>query len=280
MKDSDSIKHYKRFITKWCSMRSLRNEPITIVLSPHMDDVFLSLNSLIEAKALGGNIIGMNVFTLTDSLVDTNERSDFGTLASTSLTRLKEEVDYSHYLKRKGINYMPLFLGMKDAAMDTYYRYIAGKAVRSVPKLLGLQGRAREHHRKYVEARYSELKIRDALHSAISQFSSISAIVAPIGVGDHIDHMMLRHYAETVSNDFRIGLYADIPYICEYGLMSQEALKLLLPDGFDTHESISFDPSSKNSLFRKLYKSQYDGKTLAAFRQIAKRTGEIIFWNK
>src|SRR5580693_7776746 len=92
------LNHYRRFLTKWNSSRKLQKEPVTIILAPHLDDIFLSLNSLITSREFGRNIVGINIFTLSDSLVDTKVEVDLGAVADASLTRLREELDYAQYL--------------------------------------------------------------------------------------------------------------------------------------------------------------------------------------
>jgi len=278
---NSSMKHYQRFFTKWDEIRKLNEEPLTIVLSPHMDDIFLSLNSFISAGELGKNVIGINVFTLTDSLVDTNVKLNFGVLSSTSLERLKEEVEYSAYLKGRRINYLPIFLGFKDAAVETYYRYIAGKKIRSLPSVLGIDEKARRLQWKYAADRYEQLGIGNAIKQVMAQFDgSVDEVLAPIGIGDHIDHMMLRVFADRSLSDFKVGLYADIPYIQEYGYNTVEKLKSVVPRSFKRYDRKSFDAAGKNRLFRRIYRSQYESGMMRVLDEIANTTGEVIFWGR
>ncbi|MGD0728658.1 MAG: PIG-L family deacetylase [Candidatus Micrarchaeaceae archaeon] len=268
---ADSLKHYKRFLTKWDSIRKLKKEPVTLILSPHMDDVFLSLNSAIVSHKLGTNIIAINVFTATDSLVKTNVKSDFKALANASLTRMKEELSYSDNLKTKKISYLPLFLGFKDAAVDTYYQFILAKQLKKA-KIIG---------DKYVKKRAEELMFEEAIGSIMGQLeSNIQYILAPMGIGDHLDHIMLRNFAESLANDFRIGLYADIPYISEYNYNSIQKLKSAVPKSFSTYDKISFNAKEKTSLFKKMYASQYDSGIVKQLKDIETATGEVIFWNR
>ncbi len=275
---SGTLKHYYRFATKWNAIRKLKSEHVTVILSPHMDDIFLSLNSIICSGTVDRNIIGINVFTMTDSAVRTNVEPNFASISSTSTIRMNEEVAYSKYLKRSHINYVPIFLGFKDAAVDTYYRFIAGKKISSLPKSIGSV--ARSAHTGYVSKLYDRLGLEGSLIPIIRQFGRVDKLLAPIGIGDHIDHMLLRRFADKVGEDLgaRVGYYADIPYIHECGYDSVEELKKALPKGCHANETMGFDPIKKTALFRRLYGSQYDssiGKDLGA---IARSTGEAIFW--
>lgn len=274
---STTLGHYIRFLTKWKG--SMSKEKITVILSPHIDDAFLSLCSFIESGKVGRNILSLNVFTLSDSRIKTNTETGFSAIVSTSIERELEELEFAKYLTSKGINYIPVFLGMKDAIIDTYYNYITGKGINSLPKIL--RGRARSIHRSFAQKRMRELKLKELIDSFLTQFkSNVDLLLAPIGIGDHIDHMMLRKYAESLGKSLKLGLYADIPYTYQYGIMSDEGLKTNLPKGVFKLQSQNFDPKKKDRLFRLIYKSQYDSNSSKAFKSISKNGGEKIFWVK
>ena len=277
-KENGALGHYYRFATKWKAIRKLGSEPITVILSPHMDDAFLSLGSFLQSGKLGRCIVAVNVFTLTDSEVRTNVRTDFNSMMSTSARRMEEELNYSGYLNNSGISYMPLFLGFKDAAVDTYYRFIAGRKINSLPRGIGYV--ARVNHMVYVSKLYDRLGLEESLISIVRQLGRVNKLLAPMGIGDHIDHMLLRRFADKAGNGLgkSIGYYADIPYIHEYGYDSVEKLKKVLPKAIHSHETMEFDPIKKTALFRKLYGSQYDSNIGKDLRAIAKRPGEAIFW--
>ena len=277
-RSGSGLGHYGRFVSKFGSIKKLRNEPLTVILSPHMDDAFLSLDSFLRSGKLGSSIVAVNVFTLTDSEVRTNVRTDFNSMMSTSAKRMREELTYSEYLSDSGISYMPVFLGFKDAAVDTYYRFIAGKKINSLPK--GIGSVARVNHMIYVSKLYDRLGIEGSLVPIIRQLGHVNKLLAPIGIGDHIDHMLLRRFVDKAGNGLgvSIGYYADIPYINEYGYDSIEKLRKVLPRAVHSHETMSFDPIKKTALFRKLYGSQYDSSIGKDIRAIARSTGEAIFW--
>lgn len=275
---ASSASHYSRFLTKWKSGNRLAKEPVTLVLSPHIDDAFLSLGSLIESGALGRNIVGVNVFTLGDSAVETRTRTDFSVVAGTSIARMKEELGFADYLSARKINYVPAFLGLKDAALDSYYRHIASSSIRYLPAE-GIRKMAKAMQSDYIDKRMKELGLKQLIDSVVMSFKN-ATLVAPLGIGDHIDHIMLRAYADGMGSNLRIGLYADIPYVYHYGLSPFDKLRTFAPEGFTTYDRKRFDAQKKNRLFRSIYGSQYDPSLLVAFRDISKNGGETIFWNR
>jgi hypothetical protein len=270
--------HYSRFLTKWRSGNELRREKVTLILSPHIDDAFLSLGSSIESGALGRNIIAVNVFTLSDSRIITKTRTDFSVVAATSIERMQEELAFADYLSTKRINYIPIFLGLKDAALDSYYSHIASSGIRHLPSAK-IKEMATHMQGNYIRKRMQQLHLKQLIDPIIMVFRN-ATLLAPLGIGDHIDHALLRAYAAGLSNKLRVGLYADIPYIYHYGLSSFEKLRAFAPKRFAVHDVKTFKAIEKNRLFKSFYKSQYDQNALKAFREISKSGGETIFWNR
>jgi hypothetical protein len=271
--------HYYRYATKWHSNSRLDREPVTIVLSPHIDDVFLSLGTLIEAGKLGRSIIGVNVFTATDSTSTVSTRSDFSTVARVSTRRMAEELRLADHFSRKNLSYMPVFLGLKDAAIGAYYENIAGRSIRAMPSLI--KGYAKKVSAAYVSKRMAETNIAAILDNLLLQFGkNVRAVVAPVGIGDHIDHMMLRAYAERLSSRMMVGLYADVPYIYHYVPLTLDGIRTMLPKGFHSYDQGLFDSASKTRLFNSIYKSQRDAAMLGALKAISRSVGETVFWSR
>ncbi len=276
MTKGSGASHYSRFLGKLGS--GLAKEQVTLVLSPHIDDAFLSVGSLMGSGVLGRNIIGVNVFTLSDSAADTRTKTDFSVVARTSNTRIEEELRFAEHLSARKINYIPTFLGLKDAALDSYYSHIASSSIRYLPAE-GIRKMAKAMQSGYVDKRMKELGLKQLIDSIVMCFRNVS-VVAPLGIGDHIDHAMLRAYADSLDDKFRVGLYADIPYVYHYGLSSFTDLKLVAPRDFTTYDRKGFNAAEKNRMFKSIYRSQYDSSVMEAFEEISKNGGETVFWNR
>ncbi|MDE1856700.1 MAG: hypothetical protein KGH98_01295 [Candidatus Micrarchaeota archaeon] len=272
MKRDEPARHYRRFLTKWSQMASFAKESVNVVISPHMDDVFLSLYRHIVSGSLGSNIVGINIFSLTDSRVDTNTGTSFRSVRATSLERMKEEIAFSDHLADKGIDYIPAFVGVKDAALYSYYQFIAS---RHIGKLGAV---ARKPYDRYIAARYAKIGIDSIIQPILKQYGrSVANIVVPLGIGDHIDHMMLRR--STIKAEApRLGMFCDMPYTYQYGFDTVEKLRAAAPTGYNEYTVRKGDAAQKARAFARLFPSQSDRKTERLILGAERATGEVVFW--
>ncbi|MDE1874432.1 MAG: hypothetical protein KGI04_04970 [Candidatus Micrarchaeota archaeon] len=272
--------HYYRFLTKWASSQKLKAEKFTLILSPHVDDAFLSLYSTIVSGALGRNIVCVNVFSVSDSKVTTNTATDFSAIAGTSITRLKEELEFADHLQTKGVSYLPLFLGFNAEEIDLYYQFVASRGARLLPSKV-MRASAERFLRSYAARRAFRIRLRATLDTLVENFGSgVGSVLVPIAAGGSLDHLMLRQAIGTFPNRFKVGLYADVPYTHEYGVDSIHALHEKATKEFTRVQQRKFDAGERIRLFRKLYPSQYSKDIDLALRSIGKSTGEVIFWNR
>jgi hypothetical protein len=280
-KEGLSAANYARFATRWKTLSELKREKVTLILSPHLDDIFLSLYSTIVSGKLGRNIIGVNFFTSTDSTVATNVDTTFTTIVETSLIRMREELDFSSLLLSRRINYLPVFLGLKDASVGKYYGFIASGVLGKLPDKAGMRSLALKIYAKMAADYSNELNIWEALKPLLKQFkSNIRSIVAPMGVGTHIDHGVVAHSALHSASAINFGFYAEIPYTYISGNISVDKLHVKAPKDFTKLMLTKFDPREKDRLFKKLYGSQYEGRTSKAIFEVGEKLGEIVFWKE
>jgi len=261
-------------------MEELKREKVTVIISPHLDDVLLSLYATLLSGKLGKNIIGITFFTSTDSSINTKAKTDFSTIAETSVLRMEEELNFSRLLAKHGINYLPVFLGLKDAAIDKYYKFIAGGAVGKLPGG-AVKGAAMRVYMKMVEDEARKLNISSMLAPLLTQFKhNITRVIVPMGVGTHLDHNVVRQAVTEFGDSARVGLYAEIPYVSMTNRLSVEKLRSSLPKDFTEVMITKFDPKGKDAAFKKLYSSQYEERTREAIFAAGKSLGEVIFWKK
>lgn len=266
------IDHYKRFATRWSNELKFKRESITVILSPHVDDVFLSLYDHIVSGSLGRNITCINFFTASDSTVKTRTGLSFGSVADASTTRMMEELRFSEHLASKEISYLPSFLGLRDAALNDYYRFIFSGAASKYTKRP-----VRSMHS--LNGYYNMLDLPTVVERLIAQYKrNVSAIMMPMGLSSHRDHMLFTRLNEELDSNVRVGLYCDIPYIYKFGYNSVEKLKQLAPDGYAKITTKNADAAAKIRAFRSIYPSQYDRSMRDALDGISKTTGEVVFW--
>jgi hypothetical protein len=278
MKDSRAGKlNYMRFATRWMNIAELKKEKATLILSPHLDDIFLSLYATLVSGKLGENIIGVNFFTSSDSMVSTNVKTTFSTIVKTSLIRMSEELEFSRALFLQGINYLPVFAGLKDASIEKYYRFIAAGAIGRL-STGGVRGAALRLYDRMVSSYAKELIAREAIAPLLRQFrGSIRRVLLPMGVGTHIDHGVIAHMARELQTGAKLGVYAEIPYVYFSGNMTLEKLSNKAR-GFSKALLTPFDPVEKDRMFRKIYASQYEKRMKEAIFAVGRNLGEVILW--
>ncbi|MDE1869311.1 MAG: hypothetical protein KGH60_05110 [Candidatus Micrarchaeota archaeon] len=266
------IDHYKRFVGRAAQSVAFGREELTVILSPHIDDIILSLYEHMADGSLGKNLIGINFFTANYSSVKTVTRLSFGAVSKTSVLRMSEELMFSKHLAKKGINYLPSFLGMRDAALNDYYKFIfSGIASKwtgkPMTKLHNLQGY------------YNKLDLPTVLERLMVQYrGSVRKILMPMGLSSHRDHMLFTKLSQDMDSGIKLGLYCDIPYIHKFGYDTIERLKELAPEGYSNISSKMKNPSQKRAAFKSIYPSQYDRAMDDAINEVAETTGEVVFW--
>ncbi|MGA3020619.1 MAG: PIG-L family deacetylase [Candidatus Micrarchaeales archaeon] len=271
---------YRNFALRWREIGALKKEKVTLVLSPHLDDIFLSLHATMISGKLGKNIIGVTFFNSTNSSMEADTRTDFASLARISVVRIGEELRFSRFLASQGIAYLPVFLGLKDAALDRYYKFIAGGAIGTLNEG-GVKKAATHFYSRMVAQEVRKLNAKSALIPLLSQFGqSIKNILAPMCVGSHIDHAIVRNVAMELGGKARFGLYAEIPYVYTTDSMSIESLRRKAPREFSEPMVTKFNPIDKDRLLKTLYPSQYEKRRHDAIFAAGKEFGEVILWRE
>jgi len=143
------------------------------IVSPHIDDVYLSLSETIIRRNLGSNIIALNVFTTTNYLGHKDKNKDFKHVSLATSTRIREELGFSDFLYHRNINYLPLFLGFNDSCLeeDTFIR---------------------KESNYYIMRRIKKIKLVSQLKTTLNKFQEIEVLLFPMGLGNHLDHLTLN----------------------------------------------------------------------------------------
>jgi LmbE family N-acetylglucosaminyl deacetylase len=157
------------------------------VLSPHQDDAGLSLAMTIRASARSGRVRIVNCFTVSEYAPHLEARN----AAAIGTERRKEDREFA---SRAGEGIEVIDLKMEDA-----------------PIRLGLP--VGEVRRLRVGARERE----DASRIAADLADLAEGLVlAPLGLGGHIDHLVARQAAMQLARRGRaVGFYEDLPYASE-----------------------------------------------------------------
>jgi LmbE family N-acetylglucosaminyl deacetylase len=156
------------------------------ILSPHRDDAVFSLGlSLLEWRKLPLRLSIVNFFTV----------SSYGPRATSSdessITRVRQAEDHRVL-----------------ASIDTRIR-ITSLDLLDAPLRLGIPAQSVCSQ----EMPPAQTKVDlEALTSKLRKYFHEGLVVAPLGLGDHIDHLTVREAAIAASSGHRLGFYEDLPY--------------------------------------------------------------------
>jgi LmbE family N-acetylglucosaminyl deacetylase len=149
-----------------------------VVVSPHPDDAVFSAWHLLDGA---GDVRVVNVFTALPPEGTPPPRWDRLTGASDSRQRMRERL-----------------------AEDTEALGIAGRSADS----LG-----------FLDSQYrNEPLDTGALEAALERAAEDGELVAPVGIGDHSDHVAVRDAALALAErGAEVSFYAELPYATEFG---------------------------------------------------------------
>lgn len=184
-----------------------------IFLSPHLDDAALSCGGYISM--LVEQSVDVRVYTVFSGIPKTEELSQLakaihleGGLESDAMLRRREEDRVA--MEYLGVNFTYVEL------LDCIYRTDA-------------TGRSRSQTKKDIFAVRPDIEVdADTLNNLVTYFSRMleevgaSEVYVPLGIGNHIDHILVREALERSivqsgsDNSPDIIYYEDVPYVCSH----------------------------------------------------------------
>ncbi len=216
------------------------------VISPHFDDAILSAGMLISELRGKANVTVVNVFTkahkepytlsakhflksakVTDALMLYKDREKNDTMA---LQRIHthainlEETD-ALFRKKKKMTIIGKYIAEFDHVYPTYRWHVIGKISSSDPAIL---------------------KVKRKLQAVIPKNA---IVVAPFGVGNHVDHMICHILCKDLFPN--CIFYLDFPYII------RSHATYIIPAGY-MHVSVPVNRKMKQKLVNA-YTSQVNG---------------------
>lgn len=161
-----------------------------IVISPHADDAAFSLAATLKFLSSAGSAIRIiNCFTVSRFAPFAEKESGVS-----AVTRRRHEEE--HFVFRLGGNSTFDDLGLVDAP---------GRNGRGVRGILAQNSTAEE-----MEAAADML--RQSLEECMDENGKGAALIAPLGIGGHVDHCIARMAAVAGCRRLPIAFYEDLPY--------------------------------------------------------------------
>lgn len=172
--------------------------PRLLALAPHADDVALSIGGLLRLLEPGPRLTLATVFTR--SIAAPGLPRDTRTAGHVSAVRAAEDAEYCRTIRAQRVT-----LDLDEC---------------------GLRGYPRDAWIGHVDRTDSAVdEVRSRLGRVVED-ANPSVILAPLGVGDHVDHILVREALSSLSLTSLILLYEDLPYAGELQL---SRVKLPLP---------------------------------------------------
>lgn len=218
----------------------IKNKKVFII-SPHLDDAVLSCGGLILDLKITNNISVVNVFTEGNSGPYTLSGKKFlkmtGQPDALQLYKLRKAED-EKALSKLGVTFINL--GFQEALFRKKKPSVLGKYI---PELSHTYPTFRFHIMKNVK---HNDPVKEKLKAQLKHLiPSDAVVIAPFGVGNHADHVLVRSVCEEIFG--KVILYSDFPY----NLSNQ-----LAENPFE-HQKTEITPDHNKKLeLIKCYKSQ------------------------
>ncbi len=213
------------------------NTKSILILSPHLDDSVLSCaDHISDWIHLGYNTTIINVFSSYKTGILSPD-------AEQCLTEFSLKTVHQYETMRKTEDNLALrALGIREKQnldlVDGGFRAIGTKPVYSTFSAL-------------FQGKILEPDIIVSTSRILSRYQKFDQIFVPMGLGNHVDHVILRKSAERTYPRDRLGYYADAPYLLRrQNWRLHHILSLLTPK-----ISIKFSSPQKTSILRH-YSSQ------------------------
>ncbi len=237
-----------------CESKTIKGKPTkhfnAVMLSPHSDDVALSLGAFLLARSILLNVNIITAFSISECTADDSINDS----AIVSSIRKAEDVNFANSL----CGHVEVsWLDRQDAPLRLH---IPDEAVFS----------SNPFYMSRDEVQHLADKIKE-------ECCNVDLLFAPMGLGKHIDHIVVRNAAlELLKDGFPLVFYEDIPYAADLSLMDIDKNAKQLE--YLTGQSLELFPIKTDVTIEKklallsCYRSQMDSRTESRVRLHASRT--------
>ena len=231
-------------------MHSMRKSPeryssTRLFVSPHSDDVAFSCGGYIASHLGPGNTL-LTVFSR--SCWNASEGRQPGSLQRITNIRREEDTEFA------------LRVGFRRVALD-----LPDSSARGYSQKL-----------EYDNAPYSDVMmapLRRELSSALATAGPMAAVYVPLGVGHHIDHLLVRDMVTELCPSDILVYYEDLPHALRF---AEAQIRKVAKDVSVLLKPMEIDISNTWKTKRELvlvYKSQIGPTTVRRIRMYASRVG-------
>lgn len=233
-----------------------------VFVSPHFDDAVFSAGGVIQELVKNGvSVTVINIFTAcgttSNSLSAKVYLKQCGYDNARVLYKDREIEDASTFktLKIKHIN-----LGFTDALwrtkpMNLFMKY----ASQIIPELGLIYPTYRWHISTGKVSNYDIDTVNSIVGkiNSIKEFSESKYVFAPIGIGNHVDHLVTNKVIKKYKSNKKILLWGDYPYVLKHDIKKERLLNFA-PDWFKKEILLRKYTSQFKAIFGNLGVSKID----------------------
>jgi len=229
-----------------------------VFISPHLDDAWFSAGALmLRLQHQGFNLKVMNVFTRAGELPQTYSAKTFlrqvsgATVRQLYYERQQEDqaVFAKHHIATTNLDFIEALWRKKPR-----YSLLDKTVGALLPEFLHVYPTYRWHIIKGQVSALDTSLISEIAQTLSKQLETDDLIFCPLGIGDHVDHLVVRQACEQLQRP--LIYWADIPYKDRHAVAENAASQSL-----STNLSSCFfhDPKllAEKATTAELYRSQY-----------------------
>ncbi len=173
-----------------------------LILSPHLDDAVLSCGDLIYKYVKMGYIV--DVLTIFSGSVNKKYLSDAAKQFHSNCFLDHNAMHYRKIEDKKAHD----FLGCNSLYLDEpECLYRGDKDGYIYPDLNNI------YHLEYTREKESIKRLSDKLSDIVKKYD---IVYAPMGLGEHADHLMTNESIKLVNEKFKLYFYEEVAYVCYY----------------------------------------------------------------
>lgn len=173
-----------------------------VLLSPHSDDIALSLGAFLHGNCKAWHIQIITVFSISESTADDS-------IKNPSVVSAIRKAEDGNFIESLGRNVEVVWLDRRDAPLRLN---ISDKEVfNSEPSILDL------------------FEVQNIMTKVKMKYGNCDLLLAPMAIGKHIDHIVVRNAAiGLLKQDFPVAFYEDLPYAADSSLAKLDEYSRLL----------------------------------------------------
>ncbi len=191
---------------------SLQDHDCIVVLSPHLDDAALSCGSLMARAATTTPVTVMTLFTTSQGRPSLSARAFLRQCNARKAPALYAQRRSEDRMALRSIGVTGIHFGLPDALFrrrESGYPRIARTLI---PELDCVYPTFRLHISQGRVSPYDQRLLAELEQRVLLATTENDLILAPLGLGRHVDHVLTHQLGKALSRNRTVGWYADQPY--------------------------------------------------------------------